>query len=153
MLIYNNFWYVYYVDMWVLWSSNSSKIASLINIEQCFMQHPDTPSQSCLNLATYSCSICIFRLFAYCPGNINFQWRTSSFSPHSDTDKMNHYFKLFAGVKWFIYFYMEISHLVTALFCPHKFVGLHGLRAGWVQSTACKASLLLGVGFYATGCG
>lgn len=48
---------------------------------------------------------------------------------------------------------MEISHLVAALSAHTKLFGYMVFRAGWVQLTACTASLLLGVGFYATGCG
>lgn len=66
------------------------KRMSLIKIDSYFLQESDTSMAlliSCSNSSTYSCSICIFRLFAYCLGNIYFQWRTASFSPHFQTLK------------------------------------------------------------------
>lgn len=48
----------------------------------------------------------------------------------------------------FIDFYMEMSHLIIALIAHTSiYITLHGVRAGWVQLTAYKASLLLCVGF------
>lgn len=105
-------------------------------------QHSKCPAR-----AYPACHICIFRVFAYRLGNIKFKWRTSSFSPHKMSHPLFKTFIVLLARDNFVFISKWKCLTLSPLLLPtqHFHIGLHGLKAGWVQLTACKASLLRGV--------
>lgn len=116
------------------------KQVAMIKIDSYFVQHPDTSVASQYPAQAYPPTHVVFVFSDY----LHIARATSTFSdahlPSAPTFKWAirlNFYCFTGGDSFYLFLHGNVSPLYCS-FCPHNMVGLQGLRAGWVQLTACS---------------